>query len=503
MMAGALLLAGCIATPDPEPTATDAPAPSPTASQDDAPEDVVTAEATYLGVPLTVDVHPVQVAGDVALLTVDYSIGDGAPQDAQVTLGPLLQPPTGPIGAGGVRMVDVDAGVVHPVGEDSTQQPATTRDAMSLAAGKSVQSQSFYAAPASATVGVLFPFLGMVLDVPVEVLPSGEELPTTPADLGREGEVTYTTAPLDAFTVAYDDSSSARVAGDAATVSLASDVLFAPDVAVLTPEATAVVADAAQKMASVAAGGEVHVVGHTDDVASDEYNQTLSVQRAQAVTAVLSAQLGSDFTVTPEGRGESEPAIPGTSPEARAANRRVEITFTAKENGMAVEVGGSVPAPEPTGPVATGDEQAELTLRGEEWGVRARSVVRHGPYLVGELEVERLAPGSGGMLEFFGSASAGLDLKRGLPSTTIVAGAHNVSLLGESSRYYPFDYVRQSANPGEEQQRRTLADQFLSAQLDQGDVVTVTVVWPDPGGDTVSIDVPDRFRLVDVPVTEG
>lgn len=33
-----------------------------------------------------------------------------------------------------------------------------------------------------------------------------------------------------------------------------------------------------------------------------------------------------------------------------------------------------------------------------------------------------------------------------------------------------------------------------------GESILVTVVWADPGTDTVTIDVPERFRITDVPV---
>lgn len=69
----------------------------------------------------------------------------------------------------------------------------------------------------------------------------------------------------------------------------------------------------------------VQIFGHTDDVASDEYNQGLSERRAQAVAEYL-AQAGIDATImTVRGYGESKPLVEGTGPEARARNRRVEL----------------------------------------------------------------------------------------------------------------------------------------------------------------------------------
>ena len=69
----------------------------------------------------------------------------------------------------------------------------------------------------------------------------------------------------------------------------------------------------------------VSVNGHTDDVGSAEYNQKLSERRAQAVRDYLvEAGLSpSIFTVT--GHGKSLPVVQGTSDEARAKNRRLEL----------------------------------------------------------------------------------------------------------------------------------------------------------------------------------
>lgn len=69
----------------------------------------------------------------------------------------------------------------------------------------------------------------------------------------------------------------------------------------------------------------VSVNGHTDDVGSAEYNQKLSERRAQAVMDYL-VEAGlprSILSVT--GHGKSRPLVTGTSDEARAKNRRVEL----------------------------------------------------------------------------------------------------------------------------------------------------------------------------------
>lgn len=69
----------------------------------------------------------------------------------------------------------------------------------------------------------------------------------------------------------------------------------------------------------------VSVNGHTDDVGSQEYNQKLSEQRAQAVRDYLVKTGLSAEIVSVTGHGKSLPLVPGTSDAARAKNRRVEL----------------------------------------------------------------------------------------------------------------------------------------------------------------------------------
>jgi outer membrane protein OmpA-like peptidoglycan-associated protein len=72
-------------------------------------------------------------------------------------------------------------------------------------------------------------------------------------------------------------------------------------------------------------GYRVYVYGHTDDVGTEEYNQTLSERRAQAVGGYLiQAGVPSDLIST-KGYGKSSPRVPATTREARQRNRRVEV----------------------------------------------------------------------------------------------------------------------------------------------------------------------------------
>jgi outer membrane protein OmpA-like peptidoglycan-associated protein len=69
----------------------------------------------------------------------------------------------------------------------------------------------------------------------------------------------------------------------------------------------------------------VDVLGHTDSVGSDAFNQTLSEQRAQTVADYLAGRGVQRARLATRGYGESQPRASNTTEEGRAQNRRVEI----------------------------------------------------------------------------------------------------------------------------------------------------------------------------------
>jgi len=71
----------------------------------------------------------------------------------------------------------------------------------------------------------------------------------------------------------------------------------------------------------------VEVAGHTDNVGSDAYNQTLSVQRASAVANYLQGKGVNRERLITTGAGESRPIASNDTEAGRAQNRRVEITL--------------------------------------------------------------------------------------------------------------------------------------------------------------------------------
>lgn len=72
-------------------------------------------------------------------------------------------------------------------------------------------------------------------------------------------------------------------------------------------------------------GAEVVVIGHTDRVGPDEYNDALSLKRAAMVARGLIAAGVPAERISVEGRGEREPLVPSRDEVAEPRNRRVEL----------------------------------------------------------------------------------------------------------------------------------------------------------------------------------
>jgi general secretion pathway protein A len=72
---------------------------------------------------------------------------------------------------------------------------------------------------------------------------------------------------------------------------------------------------------------ELNIVikGYTDSIGGNEYNRNLSAFRANVVKSYLSGKGVNPARMRAMGMGDASPQMPNTTPEGRAANRRVEI----------------------------------------------------------------------------------------------------------------------------------------------------------------------------------
>ena len=67
------------------------------------------------------------------------------------------------------------------------------------------------------------------------------------------------------------------------------------------------------------------VVGYTDNVGTDKYNQDLSQRRAHSVAQYFESKRVNALRLATSGKGESEPVASNNSESGRQLNRRVEI----------------------------------------------------------------------------------------------------------------------------------------------------------------------------------
>lgn len=110
--------------------------------------------------------------------------------------------------------------------------------------------------------------------------------------------------------------------------SLAADVNFDFDKSVLKPEGRASLDRLVEDMRQVEVR-RVDLVGHTDSIGTEQYNQGLSERRAASVQSYLIDRGVNPALITASGRGELQPIASNATPEGRAMNRRVDITVDA------------------------------------------------------------------------------------------------------------------------------------------------------------------------------
>jgi len=105
------------------------------------------------------------------------------------------------------------------------------------------------------------------------------------------------------------------------------NILFDNDESVILPKYNSIIDEAAAILKNnMHTRIHIHLEGHTDFNASDEYNQKLSERRVNAVFKAI-VQRGADpARLDTKAYGEVRPEVPNDSPEHLHMNRRVELT---------------------------------------------------------------------------------------------------------------------------------------------------------------------------------
>jgi outer membrane protein OmpA-like peptidoglycan-associated protein len=153
--------------------------------------------------------------------------------------------------------------------------------------------------------------------------PSGKSIPGT-IQLGQDYNHAITVGFRYAFGVAPAPMAPAPVAVPASPVSRSYLVFFDWDKANLTDRARQIVAEAAANSTKVQYT-RLEVNGYTDTSGTPQYNQGLSIRRAQSVAAELVKDGVPKAAISIQGFGETHLLVPTGQGVREPQNRRVEI----------------------------------------------------------------------------------------------------------------------------------------------------------------------------------
>ena len=429
-------------------------------------------------------------------------------------------------GANGVRLLDLPTNRAWVATASVENKVKDNYNKLSLKPGESTSCFVLFGAVDAKEVTVFVPQAGFVtvnvLDkgaaaasgIDFEAIDKAFDSVANPNYEAEPDQALAAPVPIERYTRALDDSTSTHTGSKDITVTLASDVTFASDSADLTSAADAQLKTVAGQLAQYPDGGTLTIVGHTDDVQDDAYNQTLSEKRANAVKTRLEQLTKLDkWQTSVSGKGESEPKVNDTSDEARAVNRRVEITLTptggtTPKNTTPAPSSGGGKLPDPKGPVAKGSDGVTVKSDGgdDHVTITIDHVTRTNGYLLGQLHTTISAKKNSApnLHRWFGDKEVVFSNSRGEDGSdeATIYAADGLTLLAGGERIYPADYRDAGFKT-----HVPLTELQLTPHIKAG-ATTVCVVWPDPGGDTITLDhaAPTKhitdlaFRLTDIPI---
>ncbi|MEU8175335.1 OmpA family protein [Microbispora hainanensis] len=322
----------------------------------------------------------------------------------------------------------------------------------------------------------------------------------------REPAGQITSSVQDLYGITESPEKTTVASGGDETVGLRTDVLFAFDSDRLTARARAVLDDVAEETREKADPDRppILIEGHTDGKGTHAYNVALSLRRAEAVRKELRARLGGAYRYRATGKGETEPVAREGGPddeEARARNRRVEISYRVKQPTETASETEGTRADEPTtggGRPAPfhaddGETVASRTTTKKPTGQRLRIDVkpfyRDGAYLVAVFDIVNLGPGNlgagtgyGGDIAYIGGWYTGFSVVD--PASHTV---YRAVRMGPDDPRGPDDYV----DPGWA---------TFNVEPGTGNRGFFYVPAPPPGVTSVTFDAGPFGRFDDVPV---
>ncbi len=114
--------------------------------------------------------------------------------------------------------------------------------------------------------------------------------------------------------------------GDNIQLQMPSSITFDTNQAAIKPEFRPILDDISGTLSEYEST-VVHIAGHTDSTGSADYNQRLSVNRANSVRGYMIGRGVIPERIITTGYGESVPIADNTTEHGRQQNRRVEITL--------------------------------------------------------------------------------------------------------------------------------------------------------------------------------
>lgn len=252
-------------------------------------------------------------SGDRQVLTLDgedgaeFAVGEFATADGQLELesGDEARVTVVFDGTGGEPAAEL---VLNPDGQDndSAIRPRLVLVVPGVRAGSGLPARTSWSQPTQVAAETL----------------TTSSMTTVTSSIAIDGVEVESTAEVRAAEIISDFDGREVDAGTILTVP--SEVLFDVDESDLRSDARESLDEIVEVLAFYE-DAPVRVTGHTDSNSSDEYNQSLSEDRAASVADYLTDAGIASGRLTTEGLGESQPRATNDTEQGRQLNRRVEI----------------------------------------------------------------------------------------------------------------------------------------------------------------------------------